>query len=453
MANKIIVKELEDWSKLDKTDAFFQDIDMSNVKNFGIHPYKDAYWTSGYVGVGRLYGTRSKDRPLTLDGQERVVVINSQYGMDPWKMLEKVMADKEEYDDYISELEKNGKFLFKIFYDQPVIKLDQNQKSDADILYALSFVNSCYELCKKGIKKKLIHHEENCNAKIRGRIDVQKNIRKNTVNGRNDRFYCKYIDFTADTIENRILKATMERCKRILNNKFELNSEIMGRIHFCLNTLRGVKTVLIKNKDFNGISVGGLYTYYKPLMKQAKCIMSQKYMSYTAEDGSVVNKSVFTIPYMINMESLFEFYSRIIFKEQIDQNRFDVEKYSKKLFTEQGVNRSEDALHGIHMMSYCIPDIIIVDKYTREPIYVFDVKYKPHNESDRSDSHQLLSYALLTGVNKCGFIFPGVITENKQMRNSDSINIATSSVSRLLKYYELILGNTVDSNIINNLIV
>ena len=440
MANRIILKELEDWSKIDKNDSFFHGIDISRDENFGIHMYNGNLWTSGFVGVGRLYGTNG--RPLTSQGKEHVVVVNSQYKMDPWIMLEKVMTDSE-YDDYIEELEKAGKYLFKILYDQPIVQLTQNQKCDAEILYALSFINLCFSLCKKGIKKKLIHNEENFTAKIRGRIDIQKNIRKNTSNGRNDRFYCKYIDFSADTTENRILKATLVRCKKIIEQKFEMHSEIVSRLFFCMNSLKSVKLVTIKKQDFNNVNTSGLYSYYKPLIKQAKCILGQKYLSYIAEDGRSVTKSVYTIPYMINMETVFEFYARTVFREIIDDNKYYLEKYSKKLYLENGISNTADVKRGIHLMPYCIPDIIVCDKNTNKPIIVIDAKYKEDDRPVRNDSHQLLSYVLLTGVDKCGFILPGENTRIKDMRNSDSLTLASPLIQDL-KYFELILGNKID---------
>lgn len=440
MANRIILKELEDWSKIDKNDPFFHGIDISRDENFGIHTYNGNLWSSGFVGVGRLYG--SNGRPLTSQGKEHVVVVNSQYKMDPWVMLEKVMTD-DEYDDYIEELEKDGKYLFKIFYDQPIIQLTQNQQCDADILYALSFINLCFSLCKKGIKKKMIHKEENFTAKIRGRIDIQKNIRKNTSKGRNDRFYCKYIDFSADTTENRILKATLVRCKKIIEQKFEMHSEIVSRLFFCMNSLRGVKLVTIKKQDFSNVNTSGLYSYYKPLIKQAKCILSQKYLSYIAEDGRSVTRSVYTIPYMINMETVFEFYARTVFRERIDDKKYYLEKYSKKIFLEKGITNTGDVKRGIHLMPYCIPDIIVCDKNTTKPVIVLDAKYKEDDRPVRNDSHQLLSYVLLTGVDKCGFILPGENTKIKDMRNSDSLTLASPLIQDL-KYFELILGNKID---------
>lgn len=441
MANRIIPKELEDWSKLDRNDPFYYGIDTSRDENFGIHVYNGNLWTSGYVGVGRLYGTDG--RPLTTNGKEHVVVINSQYQMDQWVMLEKVMTDYE-YDDYLAELEKDGEYLFEIFYDQPIVQLTQDHNCDADILYALSFINLCYSLCKKGIKKKMLHKEENLTSKIRGRIDVQKNIRKNTYNGRNDRFYCKYIDFTTDTIENRILKATLMRCKKIIEQKFEMNAEIVGRLYYCMNALRSVKLVTIRNKDFNNVSVTGLYAYYKPLIKQAKCILGQKYLSYIAEDGRNIVRSVYTIPYMINMEKVFEFYVRTVLRDLLDENRYYLEKYSKRVYLENGVTKREDAKQGIHLMTYCIPDIIICDKSTQKPVIVLDAKYKQDDKPVRTDSHQLLSYVLLTGAEKCGFVLPGQQTRLKNMQTNDFLELNTPLIQQL-KYYELILGNTIDA--------
>ena len=90
-------------------------------------------------------------------------------------------------------------------------------------------------------------------------------------------------------------------------------------------------------------------------------------------------------------------------------------------------------------MPYCIPDIIICDKNTGKPAMVIDAKYKPDNRPVRADSHQLLSYVLLTGVQKCGFIFPGVSTKIKQMECTKNTNLPLSAEP--VQYHELILGS------------
>lgn len=90
-------------------------------------------------------------------------------------------------------------------------------------------------------------------------------------------------------------------------------------------------------------------------------------------------------------------------------------------------------------MPYCIPDIIIRDNKTQNPVAVIDAKYKPNTRSVRADTHQLLSYVLLTGVKKCGFAFPGFESKAKIMSSTETsaLPLAVNSID----YYELILGN------------
>ena len=90
-----------------------------------------------------------------------------------------------------------------------------------------------------------IYHDENLTAKIRGKIDVSKNIKHNTARGRSDKFYCSYVDFTDDNIENRIVKAALLKSKKILKEKFSSEASVNGKINFCLNSLRHVKVTNI----------------------------------------------------------------------------------------------------------------------------------------------------------------------------------------------------------------
>lgn len=93
------------------------------------------------------------------------------------------------------------------------------------------------------------------------------------------------------------------------------------------------------------------------------------------------------------------------------------------------------------VMPFCIPDIIIYDNDT--PVAVIDAKYKMSGRPDRSDSHQLLAYVLLTGVQRCGFILPGNKTEVREMITSQDNYLPLAP--RFLRYYELLLGSNSDS--------
>ena len=256
MSKDIILHSIKDWSKIDERESFWGKVDLLTPNlNFGIHRYNNALWTSGQVGVGRLFDRDSM--PIQDNGKDHVLVVTSSYDLNPWLMLESVLLD-DEYDAYVAELEKDGKYLFRIFYDQPVIRLPHGLGADAETLFALSFASSCYALCKKGLKKSLIHYADNFTAKLRGKIDVSRNIKHNSAKGRSDRFFCRYIDFTEDNIENRIIKAALIKCKEIIRCRFQEDSSIRKKVAFCLNSLRHVKDVTIANSDFNSAEVGGL---------------------------------------------------------------------------------------------------------------------------------------------------------------------------------------------------
>ena len=63
-----------------------------------------------------------------------------------------------------------------------------------------------------------------------------------------------------------------------------------------------------------------------------------------------------------------------------------------------------------------------------------------HNRSARTDSHQLLSYVLLTGVKKCGFVFPGEDVQIKTMSTGISLPLNVPD----LDYYEILINNELE---------
>lgn len=452
MYKKLLFKEIKDWTKLDKSDPFWTDVALSsNEINFGLHKYKGDLYTSGYIGIGRLTG--SNGNILTVNGQEKVVIIKPSYSVDPWKMLEKVMTDYDEYNLYIDELKQKDKLLYKVFYDQPSIKVIEDNENGSELLTALSFINTCYTICRRKMKTSMSYEEENLTAKIKGKVVASKNLRMNTMKGHIEKFYCKYAVFSLDNVENRILKSGLNKAEKILRSKYSMHSDVGGKIHFCKVALKTVKNVPVTKKHFNMAKATGLYSFYKPAFQQAKYLIFKKHYSYgETTDGN--KKYMHVTPYMINMETLFEFYVRIIFKEYFkSESKYEVERYSKQLFIKKNVSNKDDVAKGVHIIQYCIPDILIKEKASGKYIAVFDVKYKDSFRSSREDSYQLLSYALLTGAVKCGFVFPskdGETSKLKKIDGKDYITVETP-VRNDLKYYEILLNETVNSTLINTI--
>ena len=84
-----------------------------------------------------------------------------------------------------------------------------------------------------------------------------------------------------------------------------------------------------------------------------------------------------------------------------------------------------------HLIKHYIPDVIILKD--SKPEAVFDVKFKNRLKPDRNDTHQLMSYVLMLGVNKCGFIFPKSQELSGGLVFQDELNVADDVIS----YYEI----------------
>ena len=67
---------------------------------------------------------------------------------------------------------------------------------------------------------KMVRNEQNLVGKAKGKIVFSKNIRFNTLKGRDDRIYCRYLQYSEDILENRVLKAALHKAELFLNRYF-----------------------------------------------------------------------------------------------------------------------------------------------------------------------------------------------------------------------------------------
>lgn len=160
-------------------------------------------------------------------------------------------------------------------------------------------------------------------------------------------------------------------------------------------------------------------------------------------------RPVYTIPFVINMETLFEYYARTVLKRTFSEDCYRIEKYSRKLFLQRDVYAPESSERGIHLMPFCIPDIIVLRNET--PALVIDAKYKVSGRPDRADSHQLLAYVLLTGVDRCAFILPNTETKIREMETTGDQFLTLASQN--IRYYEMLLGHDYDPNTLKSVLM
>lgn len=421
MKSKVkLISGLKDWSRdydrlIPKGTSAAKNMNGVISREMGLYiDDKGYYHTSGYVGVGWLKDYYGKTIINPVTGEKTALMVVPRFSLNPWEMLIKVMNDPE-YELYTSGI--NGDF-FEIYTGEELIPVP-NTESGGELLAAISFVRECGKICKRHLRQSMAFREENFNGKVVGNIQVAKHIKKNITQAREDRIYCRYPVFTADTLENRIMKAALIKAKRIFRGN-GINVRDIGRIYsYCENALKAVRTTGVAKSDFNRINVSGFNSCYKSVMELAKTVL----LGNGVNDlyGKEVEEIKYVIPYTINMESLFEFYVRATLKEYLrrdSESEIVLDEY--RMPQKNPLLTLKEPDQQVYLMNHYVPDIVLIDREGGKNKYiaVFDVKYQNsthavYSETRRHNSHQLLFYTLLLNVTRCGFIFPKQKTEEE----------------------------------------
>ena len=454
--------------------------------NLGIYVDEDEniLRASQYVGIVPAMeinqGTNSSENEIQL------IKVSSRFSTStPVEMLKKVLSGNDYYenpdmlktkiysvDEWKSLKREKNEVLFGTVRGVGNIELfsrksgqeDSAGDSANDVAYGLAdvfgvfeildFVNKAKKVCEKNLKKQSQKVEENLNCKVKGRILVQKQIKYNLSKGQNQKVYCSYNKMTDNIRENQIIKYALYLCR-----KHEMGEALGEDIRFCMNTLTNVPLKKCNISDFIGLKNNGVFRQYKEALAAAKKIIkrysvseledqlekvagaSEKTVDDTSIAGTSENKVHLTsgevVPYFIDMNLLFEYYCRAIFKEAIEY--FNDSKKSKETEIKFNLERKQkkELLQNhldIYMKRY-EPDIVVTYGDGNTIAAVFDAKYskldKQCDKVKRQRTHQIMFYMKILGCDYGGLISPdkkegepaGVIKRKLNMSKNNLENI------------------------------
>lgn len=417
--------------------------------NLGIHYYNNQLYSSNLVGISRLKNVDG-DTIYDSEGNELIIKVVPRFNVTVVELLNYI-RDDDEFDRYmapqtvsnrnrerdIEAIDRNEIFYF--FENEKPLKVDDGISDENSIITVTVFLTLLRLLCKRPLMGRMLKDEENLTGKVKGKIVIEKNIRSNTMHGRNDRFYCRYLHFSDDIIENQILKAALKKAKRFIVDYFgdysKDNNNYSSMISYCSKALRNISEVQCNGSSCNGLKFTGCYAYYKPVIAMAKMILDD----ISIESNGEVNTTGYIIPYAISMEKLFEVYIRAYLKKngiysykRKYEHGIRLEKFDDK--TE--VFAEEDLINpGRYISGSIKPDLILTDQDSGETV-VIDVKYKNYmNGNSRNDRLQLLAYSMMLNANNIGIILPAQIDE--EIFDARRIN---SLEKRVIKYHQMLLG-------------
>lgn len=438
--------------KIDANEVYCAD--DTEIVNLGIRRINGRLYAGNYVGVCRLRSVTGRNITAK-DGRDVVLKVQPRFSLSVVDMLNAIRED-DEFERYLApqttrigtsdreveDLISNE--LFHFFSDEDPIFLQDEIAKESSIITASVYISLLQNLCKRPLMGKTVRKEENLAGKAKGKIVFNKNIRYNTLRGRDDRLYCRYLQYTEDIIENQILKAALRKAEVFLNQYFRsvsgYKNTFKDMISYCNNALAHISHKKISRFDLNGIKTTGVYVSYKPVMNAAKMVLNEITM---AANGNTTITS-YVIPYAISMEKLFEMYIRSYLKMagvksfSSQEAGIHLSRYDDKT----AVLTERNKAYANYINGNVKPDIIIYNP-ENEKFVVFDVKYKDSSNSrfSRSDRMQVLAYGLMFNANNVGNIFPTQDGTSNLYYKSNRIN---SNECRTRLYHQLEIA--IDTN-------
>jgi 5-methylcytosine-specific restriction endonuclease McrBC regulatory subunit McrC len=423
LEKKNVCIDLQLCSEEDVAKKLFETVDDDEISHSTrLKRWKGQIWSDKLVGVSWL-----------AEKEDIALIIKPRFGNSEFMafMLSKVLEDEDAY-KFLDAEDKEGaetknaedkedalKF-FEIMDKDPKVPVDAEHQKDFLIFQIVLFMNRLHELCQKTIRYQPVFVKENLLGKVKGRILINEQLRVNEAVGRQDRMYCQFQKLSIDCLENRILKAAMEKSMRYLAQKGLITSlsHLTEQYAYCSRILQSVTLTDIRPQDFRGLRFNGVFRLYKKATELAKPIIE----GIGLADSDIENNKITEVPpYYINITLLFEYYCRVLVKEALNA----IGGYSlKEYYTFKEINSrkyqdfnvfDDDKKSGI-LSPFLIPDIWIEKR--DEKRYILDVKYtdlesgSKDKDRARRHTHQLLAYGYKFNADGLGLIYPRKNTEN-----------------------------------------
>ena len=295
----------------------------TKTETLGVYSGHDGLRPGNFIGM--VWVGKSDDKA--------VLQVDCKFiGMDYIKMFYECAADRNVGDHFN---------CLHFWADQELISTKEKSE-DFSLLIAVAYLRELKALCSRHLRRHFLRERQNFAGKVKGKILAGENLRRNVLRYRPDRVYCEYQSVSDDILENRILRAALERAARYVarNNKQKNIQKELPRvqewIRLCRSHLCGVSIARIRPRDFAAARKRGVFAHYARSLQLAKAVLRQLGFNPQTE----LNESAKTPPYAINSEELFERFAELKLREHFRQkglelvaprNNIDGKFFGKKL--------------------------------------------------------------------------------------------------------------------------
>lgn len=300
-----------------------------------------------------------------------------------------VTAEKTEF-----EARRNLLFMLALSGDIPVrsrdiARLSVRRAPLSETLIAI-FASRLRDELLLGPERAYQEQEENLRT-FKGKLAIPRHVLHNAAH--RERFYCRYNNFSEDTVMNRIFRAS---CHTLL--ALTTTPATQDLLRHCLLLLEGVEDVTVQDSDFDRISIDRNRERFEELLRFCRLLLAGK--TSTIQAGQTRTFSL-----LFDMNKVFERFVSAFLRRYVLPRLQDVALFPQAARHTRHLMQSDGA--GILRLQ---PDLLL-ESATRR--LVMDTKWKLLSPGRRgrggvseADLYQLYAYTRRFGCTRTVLLYP-----------------------------------------------
>ena len=337
------------------------------------------------------------------------------------------------------------------YFKEKIFSNSKIEITDTSILeiFIYLFIEEVEKILKKGLIYKYVDKNRNLNI-FKGKLDINSHIKYNF--SHKERFFMKFDKFLMDSLENIIIKLTIQKLKKVsINPKNKENLNKIG--HYFEN----VSILENSIENLKCLTFNRMNDYYKNAIQWAKIFLDNQSSSiFSTNNGKMLSV-------LFPMETIFENYIanklvNIIQKKISSELLIKIQDSSCSIFSNISLNNIEIDNNLLRIR----PDIVIKNKNTKE-IFILDTKWKVLNKLDEKfkisteDIYQMLAYVKTYNdrnknnytCKKAYLIYPATNMRENTFSAKDKLIFKTDDFELNIYFVDLSSDENTENSLIN----
>ena len=200
---------------------------------------------------------------------------------------------------------------FSIWPEQSSIEADDAVFSE---LIVCAFLRELNDLCRRRLRRYFTTEEANLFGKVKGKIMLARQLRDNIPRARAANVWCRYNTASPDFLENRVLRAALEKSAKFLarpqmRKKLDLPRRWIAAARV---SLAGVSVEKIFVRDFACLRKTGVFAPYRRPLQLARMVLQTLGGDPRAEFETPKRVA----PFALDSAKLFERYAELCLREK-----------------------------------------------------------------------------------------------------------------------------------------